>query len=169
MRVKDMLKDMINAGKCKIVEAKDGIEGLNLIGTQHPNLIMLDFFLPKMSGFEVYQEIRKQSQFQTIPLVIMSGRKEEVAEKLPQDFDYFAFVEKPFDKQQLFEGIRDARNKANKMAKFADLPQKESETNSDKDAEIARLKAQLNKMQSEIDQLKNDFSKLVRFLQQKIK
>ena len=172
MRVKDMLKEMVNAGKCKILEAQDGIEGLNLIGSENPNLIMLDFFLPKMSGLEVYQEIRKQTQFKTIPLVIMSGRKEEVAEKLPHDFDYFAFVEKPFDQQQLFQGIRDARTKASKMAKFAAIPQAESKTGSDtgsaQDAEIARLKAQMNKMQSEIDQLRKDFSKLVKFLKQKI-
>ena len=50
MRVKDMLPE----GNFDIIEAKDGLEGFNLIKTENPNLIMLDFLLPKMRDWEVY-------------------------------------------------------------------------------------------------------------------
>ena len=83
MRVKDMLPD----GNFEVIEAKDGLEGFNLIRTENPNLIMLDFLLPKMSGWEVYQEIQKQQRLRTIPLVLMSGRKEEVTDKLSEPFE----------------------------------------------------------------------------------
>lgn len=106
------VKDMLPAGNFEVVEAKDGVEGYNLIRSEHPYLIMLDFFLPKMSGWEVYQEIQKEQQLKSIPLVLMSGRKEEVVEKIPEPFEYFAFIEKPFDQKQLVTAIKEAMTKA---------------------------------------------------------
>lgn len=171
LRVKDMLKDMVPAGDCEILEAADGIEGLNLLRTENPNLIMLDFLLPKMSGWEVYQEIQKQPKLKTIPLVIMSGRKEEVTEKITEPFDYFAFVDKPFDKQQLIEGIREAMRKAKELAKFAAMPSSPDRvdtTLADKDVEIQRLKAKVAQMESEINLLKKKLSQVVRLIKQKL-
>ena len=57
---------MLPAGKFEIVEAKDGVEGLNLIRKERPNWIMLDFILPKKSGWDVYQEIEKHQDLQKI-------------------------------------------------------------------------------------------------------
>jgi len=54
MRVRDMLPQ----GNFDVIEAKDGVEGMEAIRGQRPNLIMLDFLLPRMSGWEVFQEFR---------------------------------------------------------------------------------------------------------------
>ncbi|MFM7191196.1 MAG: PleD family two-component system response regulator, partial [Microcystaceae cyanobacterium] len=66
MRVRDMLPQ----GNFEILEAKDGVEGYNMIRSEKPNLIMLDFLLPKISGWEVYQEVQKEYDLKTIPLVL---------------------------------------------------------------------------------------------------
>jgi len=42
---------------------------------------MLDFLLPKLSGWEVFQQVQAHTDLQKIPLLLMSGRKEEVIEK----------------------------------------------------------------------------------------
>ena len=76
------VRDMLPNGNFEVIEAKDGLEGIEAIRTQKPNLIMLDFLLPRMSGYEVYQEIQSKAEFQAIPLVMMSGRKEELTEKI---------------------------------------------------------------------------------------
>ena len=170
MRVKDMLPE----GNFDIIEAKDGLEGFNLIKTENPNLIMLDFLLPKMSGWEVYQEIQKQQKFRSIPLVLMSGRKEEVTDKISEPFEYFSFVEKPFDREQLVSAIRDAMMKAKKQ------PQT-SVSESDKasgagvadisalTAEIEQLKLKVAKLERESEQIKKQFNQLVGFIKQKLK
>jgi len=75
MRVRDMLPQ----GNFDVIEAKDGVEGMEAIRDLRPNLIMLDFLLPRMSGWEVFQEIQAQPELQRIPLVLMSGGREEVA------------------------------------------------------------------------------------------
>ncbi|MFN3678768.1 response regulator [Thermosynechococcus sp.] len=110
MRVREMLPE----GDYEILEAKDGREGLQLIENTEPTLIMLDFLLPKVSGWEVYQELEKKNLLGVIPLVIMSGRREEVTEKLQEPFEWFEFIEKPFEKEQLEAAIQEAFRKARK-------------------------------------------------------
>ncbi len=165
MRVKDMLP----AGNFEIIEAKDGIEGFNKIEQENPNLIVLDFLLPKMSGWEVYQAIQKQQRLKSIPLVLMSGRKEEVTDKLPEPFEYFAFIEKPFDREQLVEAIREAKLKAKKLT---DKSTSIALANTDPSAmakEIDSLRATVVKMEKEIELLKKQFAQLVNFIKQKLK
>lgn len=162
MRVKEMLP----AGNFQVLEAKDGQEGYNLIRQAKPNLIMLDFLLPKMSGWEVYQEIQKDPQLQNIPLVLMSGRKEEVTEKLSEPFDYFSFIGKPFEKKQLAGAIKDAMTKARKRPQMA---QPENNASTASSSQIRELQQKIAKMQGEIDSLKKQVTQLVGFIKQKLK
>ena len=87
VRVK--VREMLPPGNFEVIEAKDGLEGYNLMLKEKVSLIMLDFLLPKMSGWEVFQNIQAQPELRKIPLVIMSGRKEEVTEKFGEPFEYF--------------------------------------------------------------------------------
>ncbi len=161
MRVRDMLPD----GDFEVLEAKDGVEGLNLIREQRPNLIMLDFLLPRLSGWEVYQELQQQQELQSIPLVIMSGRKEEVTDKLQEPFNYFEFIEKPFEKYQLQTAIKGAISKSK-------LPRLRTETAPSASgvdaAEVEALKEQIEKMQAEITALKRAMTQLVGIVKEKL-
>lgn len=168
MRVRDMLP----AGNFEVLEAKDGLEGLNLIRQEHPNLIMLDFLLPKMSGWDVFQHIQNHTDLQTIPLVLMSGRKEEVTEKIQEPFEYFAFVEKPFEKKQLVDAIKEAMQKA-KLPRPTPVGAASSaaatESTAAPAAEIEALNAKIAKMQAEIDGLKKQIGQIMAFIKQKLK
>jgi DNA-binding response OmpR family regulator len=161
------------------LEAKDGLEGLNLIRQEKLSLIMLDFLLPKMSGWEVFQQIQSQSDLRKIPLVIMSGRKEEVTEKISEPFEHFEFLGKPFDQKQLIGAIKSAMTKAkqprseqtstatstadNNLTTSPDVGITSS-TN-----EIQTLTEKIVKMQAEIDALKKQLAQVVTFIKQKIK
>lgn len=163
MRVRDMLPQ----GNFEVLEARDGLEGYNMICSEKPNLIMLDFLLPKMSGWEVYQEIQKEYELKSIPLVLMSGRKEEVLEKLTEPFEYFAFVEKPFDQRELVAAIKDAMVKAKKHPKPATTVSQDTMPTA-MAAEIQALKQQMVKMSGEIENLKKQISQLVTFIKQRM-
>ncbi|MBD2345179.1 response regulator [Anabaena subtropica] len=110
VRVK--VREMLPPGNFEVLEAKDGLEGINLIRQEKLSLIMLDFLLPKLSGWEVFQQVQANPELRKIPLVIMSGRKEEVTEKLTEPFEYFEFLGKPFDQKQLINAIKSAMTKA---------------------------------------------------------
>ncbi len=167
MRVRDMLPQ----GNFEVLEAKDGLEGYNMIRSERPNLIMLDFLLPKMSGWEVFQEVQKDYNFKSIPLVLMSGRKEEVLEKLSEPFEYFAFVEKPFEQKDLVAAIKEAMIKAKKhprpVASSAGVAAVAGDSHG-LASELASLRKQVAHMSGEIETLKKQLSQLVTFIKSKL-
>jgi len=162
MRVQDMLP----TGNFDILEAKDGLQGLQLIRDEMPNLIMLDFLLPKMNGWDVFQNIQADPALAAIPLVVMSGRKEEVTEKLPEPFEYFEFIEKPFEKAELMEAIKAAMMKARNRPHVSAVP---TGVGGGADAEeVAALNARIDSLESEVATLKKQLAQVVGFIKQKL-
>jgi DNA-binding response OmpR family regulator len=168
--IRNMVRDMLPKGNFEVLEAKDGLEGMNCIRQERPNLIMLDFLLPRMSGWEVFQQIQNQTDLQAIPLVLMSGRREEVTEKISEPFEYFEFIEKPFEQKQLFEAIKAAMVKA-KLPRPQAAPAATIATpqGTESSAEVQLLTQKMEKMQAEIDLLKKQMSQLLTFIKQKLK
>ena len=163
---------MLPPGNFEVLEAKDGEEGLKRIHQDNPSLIMLDFLLPKKSGWEVFQEIQANDQLRSIPLLLMSGRKEEVTEKISEPFEHFEFIEKPFEKKQLINAIKVSMAKAKKPRKGKAAATKAAPAAAPTAAggdDVAALKAQIAKMQSEINGLKKQVSQILAFIKQKMK
>jgi DNA-binding response OmpR family regulator len=166
--IRNMVRDMLPKGNFQVLEAKDGVEGINCIRQEHPNLIMLDFLLPRMSGWEVFQQIQSQADLQKIPLVLMSGRREEVTEKIPEPFEYFEFIEKPFEQKELIEAIKSAYAKSRLPRTVAASPQPPA-TPAAGSADVAALTQKVEKMQAEIDLMKKQMAQLLAFVKQKLK
>lgn len=117
MRVSEILRGTGTT----ILEAKDGQRALELIDSEGENLslILLDWLLPKVSGAEVFWRIQSDPELQKLPLLLMSGRKIEVDERLPQRFyQYCEHIEKPFDRDNFFRAIASAKEKANQPHPF---------------------------------------------------
>ncbi|NEQ44925.1 MAG: response regulator [Leptolyngbya sp. SIOISBB] len=168
MRVRDMLPQ----GNFEVIEAKDGVEGLDAIREQRPNLIMLDFLLPRKSGWEVFQEIQAQPELQHIPLVLMSGRREEVTEKITEPFEFFEFIQKPFEQKELIEAIKKAMTKARKprpKAAVAATAAPAAAGGGGGGAEVEALKAKVAKLEGEVAQLKAQTAKILAFIKQKLR
>jgi DNA-binding response OmpR family regulator len=164
--IRNMVRDMLPKGNFEVLEAKDGVQGLNMIRQERPNLIMLDFLLPRLSGWEVFQQVQTQPELQAIPLVLMSGRKEEVTEKLQEPFEYFEFVQKPFDQKELIDAIKAAMAKAKRRPAAVPAAAASAESGG---ADVQALVEKMAKMQAEIDGLKKQMSQLIAFVKQKIK
>ncbi len=64
--------------------AKDGVEGLEKIKEEIPDLILLDVVMPRMGGFEVMKELQKDGKFSEIPIVIISNSGQPVELDLAQ-------------------------------------------------------------------------------------
>jgi CheY-like chemotaxis protein len=181
--IRKTVRDMLPDGDFEVIEAKDGVEGINLVNQEHPSLIMLDFILPKMSGWEVFQQIQAHPELQKIPLVLMSGKKEEVTSKISEPFEYFEFIEKPFDRAILAEAIKVAMTKARKSrprspeltSSFMQVgsdPQISGEVVSELQTQIAQLQEQFSHLQkaagSEIKDLQSQISAIDRAKQTEI-
>ena len=164
--IRNMVRDMLPKGNFQVLEAKDGVEGMNCIRQERPNLIMLDFLLPRMSGWEVFQQIQTQPDLQSIPLVLMSGRREEVTEKIPEPFEYFEFVEKPFEQKDLIEAIKAAMAKSRLPRARTTMPTTAPAADA---GDLTALTQKVEKMQAEIDMLKKQLNQVMTFVKQKLK
>jgi DNA-binding response OmpR family regulator len=149
----------------KVLVIDDSAVIRNMVRDMLP--IMLDFLLPRMSGWEVFQQIQEQPELRSIPLVLMSGRKEEVTEKLHEPFEYFEFVQKPFDQRQLIEAIKAAMSKSKRRpaAVVAAAPAAAAPGGGD----LLALRQQVAKLQGEVDLLKKQQAQILAFIKQKLK
>ena len=169
--IRARVRDMLPKGNFEVIEAKDGVEGIDAIREQKPNLIMLDFLLPRMSGYEVYQEIQSESEFQKIPLVMMSGRREELTEKIQEPFEFFEFIEKPFEKKELIGAIKGAMAKARKARPKAAAPVESvaaAAPSAEASAELAAMQKQIDSLTKDVAALKAQNNKILAFIKKKL-
>ena len=80
-----------------VVEAEDGRQALEMVQNEHPDLIVLDLLMPKMTGFDVLREIKKATRVKETPILIMSG----VFKKDVLDFLHAAGVAGFIDKERI--------------------------------------------------------------------
>ncbi|HEY9075277.1 MAG TPA: substrate-binding domain-containing protein [Anaerolineaceae bacterium] len=58
----------------RVLQAKNGRDGLELIRREHPDLVMLDLMMPEMNGFEVLERMREDEQTRSIPVIVVTGQ-----------------------------------------------------------------------------------------------
>ena len=166
--IRARVREMLPKGNFEVIEATDGIEGIEAIRAEKPNLIMLDFLLPRMSGYEVYEEIQGDPTFQSIPLVMMSGRREELTEKIQEPFEFFEFIEKPFEQKELIGAIKGAMAKARKVRPQKAAPAAAAPASGESAAEIAELQKQVASLTKDVAALKAQNNKILAFIKKKL-
>jgi DNA-binding response OmpR family regulator len=62
----------------QVLQAKDGLEGISKAKSEEPDLIILDVMLPGIDGFEVCHRLRSESQTAQLPILMLSGKAQEV-------------------------------------------------------------------------------------------
>ena len=92
-----MMKFLLEHKGYHIVEAKDGIEGVNLAAIEKPDLILMDLQLPLLDGYEATKQIKANKEISNIPIIAvtsfaMIGDKEKTLKA-----GCNGYIEKPID------------------------------------------------------------------------
>lgn len=103
--LRKLLIEQLPGDRFEVYEAENGEAGLAKALDIQPDLILLDYVMPGMDGFEVYQALRNQPQFAHTPVIVMSGNHEEVVQKFGHPFDQFDFLPKQASRDQLCDRI----------------------------------------------------------------
>jgi DNA-binding response OmpR family regulator len=98
------LKDNLLAESYKVLTASDGEAGYRMIREQHPDLVILDLMLPRMSGYEVCRRLRGEGD--TTPILMLTARGEEADRVLGLDLGADDYVTKPFSVRELLARVR---------------------------------------------------------------
>jgi two-component system, OmpR family, phosphate regulon response regulator PhoB len=81
--------------------ARDGHQGLREAREQAPDLIVLDLMLPGVSGLEILKELRRRPETHTVPVILLTARKEEQDRIEGLRLGADDYVAKPFSPQEL--------------------------------------------------------------------
>lgn len=93
----------------EVVQAKDGIEGLEKFKNEYFDLILLDLMMPNLSGEEVCKKVRSTSQ---IPIIVLTAKEQLLSKVSLLDMGADDYITKPFEIEELFARMRVAlRNK----------------------------------------------------------
>ncbi|OIO20559.1 MAG: response regulator [Candidatus Magasanikbacteria bacterium CG_4_10_14_0_8_um_filter_32_14] len=80
----NIYKTKFEMEKFKVIVATDGLEGLEMVKKKKPDIILLDILMPKMDGFEVLSNLKKDKNLVKIPVILLTnlGQKDDVEKGL---------------------------------------------------------------------------------------
>jgi DNA-binding response OmpR family regulator len=87
----------------QVLEAHNGIEALEIIRTQLPDLVLLDVMMPEPDGFETLRMLR---EFSTIPVIMLTAKGEEDDKVYGLELGADDYVTKPFGSRELSSRVR---------------------------------------------------------------
>lgn len=101
-----LLKYNLEKEGYRVTVAEDGEEALILVDESNPDLVLLDWMLPKVPGIEVCRRLRARSDARNIPIVMLTARGEESERVRGLDMGADDYVVKPFSTQELMARVR---------------------------------------------------------------
>ena len=90
----------------EVVVAADGEEALTLVSERLPDIVVLDWMLPKVSGIEVCRRLRQRTESRNVPIIMLTARGEESDRIRGLDTGADDYVVKPFTMSELSARIR---------------------------------------------------------------
>jgi DNA-binding response OmpR family regulator len=102
--VRQLLKRLLR-DKYVILEAEDGAQAVNLAGTEHPDLILMDIMMPKTDGITACYELKSNEDTKCIPIVMLTGLDYDLNRKLGQEIGAEAYITKPFKLKEILEVV----------------------------------------------------------------
>ncbi len=99
------IETIIVSNQYKSLRARNGMSGISMCVSHHPDLILLDLGLPDIDGMEVIKKIR---EFSTVPVIVISARSQESEKVQALDAGADDYVTKPFGSEELLARIRTA-------------------------------------------------------------
>ncbi|MDO3381750.1 response regulator, partial [Gilvimarinus algae] len=87
-------------------KAENGEEGLIMVDEETPDIIVLDWMLPNVSGIEVCRRLKTKSETRAIPILMLSARSEEVDKVRGLETGADDYVVKPYSVIELMARVR---------------------------------------------------------------
>jgi DNA-binding response OmpR family regulator len=102
-----MISEILTGAGHEVVLAQDGVETLEKVNQEKPDLIVLDIILPGLLGTEILDELKQQRESAEIPVLLISSRFASMEDdpELLEQFKGDDFLHKPFEPEELLERI----------------------------------------------------------------
>ena len=104
--IQTLLEYNLSQAGFEVIQSENGEEGLWLAIERRPDLILLDWMLPLLSGIEVLRQLRNRADTRDIPVMMMTARGEEGDRLRGLDGGADDYVTKPFSPAELLARVR---------------------------------------------------------------
>jgi len=139
----------------RVLEAKNGEEGLTLVRETKPDLVLLDWMLPFLSGIEVCRQMRRLPDLKSIAVIMLTAKSEEADKLRGLEVGADDYVVKPFSPSELMARVKAVLRRAR--------PQLSTETLTYKDLSMDLATHRVKRMDKDVHLGPTEF-RLLRFL-----
>jgi DNA-binding response OmpR family regulator len=98
------LRDNFEYEGYDVISAQDGVEGLERALVEHPDLVVLDVMMPRMSGLDVCKHLK--SKLPTLPIIMLTARGQEIDKVVGLELGADDYVTKPFSIRELMARVK---------------------------------------------------------------
>jgi two-component system, OmpR family, phosphate regulon response regulator PhoB len=105
---REVLSYNLAAEGFRVITAVDGDEAMLLAGEEVPDLILLDWMLPNLSGIEVCRRLKLRAETRAVPIIMLSARTEEVDRVRGLETGADDYIVKPYSVAELIARVRAA-------------------------------------------------------------
>lgn len=116
----EFLKYNLEQEDFEVFTSTNGKDALKKI-SQNPDLIVLDIMMPEMDGFELYQQIKKNKEYQNIPIIFLTAKSGETDEIKGLDLGASDYIQKPISPKKLIARIKSNLRKTPSEKKVKEL------------------------------------------------
>jgi DNA-binding response OmpR family regulator len=109
--IRKVVGSILEARAYQALLAADGQEALDMLGTEQVDLVLLDFVMPRMNGYQFCRELRAHPELKNLPVVLMSAKGDKIRGQFVQQTGAIDAITKPFDARGLIAVIEGALKK----------------------------------------------------------
>jgi DNA-binding response OmpR family regulator len=119
--VREIVGDILTEAGFRPLLAPDGATGIEMAQSKNPDLVLVDFIMPKMNGLRFCQMFRSIENLKAVPVVLMSVKADSIGDKFMQVADVADTISKPFTAEALLAVVNHRlRGQAKERPVFAE-------------------------------------------------
>ena len=104
---REMMRVILQGTGITLIEATNGVEALQKVKSQPPDLILLDLFMPKLDGHGVMEALNSDPRTKNIPIIVLSAWSTGDNRKRARGAGARSFIAKPYDPVELMQLVND--------------------------------------------------------------
>ena len=119
--IRALLRAVLEEREYEVVEAVDGLEGVELARERHPDVVLMDVEMPRMNGYQALANMKRDPGLSTIPVVFLTARSEPEEMVLALEAGGHDYLSKPFETPELLARIQAALRANQLQSKLREL------------------------------------------------